>query len=272
LIPETISVREREIIELDVSRIKPGKYQPRVGFDEEKQNELIESIKEKGVVQPIIVRPINGEFELIAGERRLRAAKSLGYEKVPAIVRAADDEQALEIAIVENVQREDLNPIEEARAYFQLNQAFGLSHDDIARKVGKNRATVTNALRLLKLPAEIQEDISSGRISAGHAKAILMIEGGREQKKLRDVIIAKGFSVREAERYIEKLKSPPAHRRKIGLQKSADLVKVEEELMGCLGTHVRIFPGKRKGKIEIEFYSQDDLERILEIMLPKTRR
>jgi len=268
LIPETISMREREIIELEVSRIKPGKYQPRVDFDEEKQTELVDSIKEKGVVQPIIVRPLDGEFEIIAGERRLRAAKSLGYEKVPAIVRAADDEQALELAIVENVQREDLNPIEEARAYAQLNQVFGLSHDDIARKVGRSRATVTNVMRLLKLPSELQEDISTGKLSAGHAKALLMLENSREQKKLRDAIVGRGLSVREAEKYVEKIKSPPAHRRKIGLQKSPELVKMEEELMGRLGTHVSISPGKRKGRIEIEFYSQDDLERILGIILP----
>jgi len=268
LIPETISMREREIIELEVSRIKPGKYQPRVDFDEEKQTELVDSIKEKGVVQPIIVRPLDGEFEIIAGERRLRAAKSLGYEKVPAIVRAADDEQALELAIVENVQREDLNPIEEARAYAQLNQVFGLSHDDIARKVGRSRATVTNVMRLLKLPSELQEDISTGKLSAGHAKALLMLENSREQKKLRDAIVGRGLSVREAEKYVEKIKSPPAHRRKIGLQKSPELVKMEEELMGRLGTHVSISPGKRKGRIEIEVYSQDDLERILGIILP----
>jgi ParB family transcriptional regulator, chromosome partitioning protein len=267
LIPETITVREREIIEVEISRIKPGRYQPRFEFDEEKQKELIESIKEKGVVQPIIVRQSNGEFELIAGERRLRAVKMLGWLKVPALIKNVDDEQALELALVENIQRENLNAIEEAKAYSKLSSEFSLTQDDIAKKVGRNRVTVTNTIRLLKLPVEIQDDISAGKISAGHAKVILMVEGIQFQKKLRDLIISNDLSVRETERYAGRIKTPLVHRQKIGLRKSPDLIKIEEMLRSTLGTQVRIVPGKRKGKIEIEYYSQDDLERILEVIL-----
>lgn len=268
LIPETVTAREREVVEIDIARVKPGKYQPRLEFDKERLQELIESIKEKGVVQPVIVRPVGGEFELIAGERRLRAAKSLGMSSVPAIVKNVDDEQALELAIVENVQRENLNPIEEARAYRTLNDTFALTQDDIAKKVGKSRAAVTNAMRLLRLPEDIQDDISGGRITAGHAKVLLMMDEGRQQRNLRDLVVARGMSVRELERCIERMKAVPTHRRKASLQKSADLLKIEENLMGAIGTQVRIVPGKRKGRIEIEYYSQEDLERILEMLMP----
>jgi len=268
LIPETVTAREREVVEIDIARVKPGKYQPRLEFDKERLQELVESIKEKGVVQPVIVRPVGGEFELIAGERRLRAAKSLGMSSVPAIVKNVNDEQALELAIVENVQRENLNPIEEARAYRTLNDTFDLTQDDIAKKVGKSRAAVTNAMRLLKLPEDIQDDISGGRITAGHAKVLLTMDEARQQRNLRDLIVSRGMSVREVERWIEKMKTVPAHRKKVTLQKSADLMKIEENLRGAIGTQVRIVPGKRKGRIEIEYYSQEDLERILEMLMP----
>ncbi|MCX6357570.1 MAG: ParB/RepB/Spo0J family partition protein [Candidatus Aureabacteria bacterium] len=267
LIPETITMREREVVELELGRIRPGRYQPRTEFDQGKLQEIIDSIKEKGVVQPVIVRQVDGEFELIAGERRLRAAKSLGLERIPAIVKSVSDEQALEIAIIENVQREDLNPIEEARAYQKLTEEFEQTQEEIAKKVGRNRATVANTLRLLRLPAEIQEDIMLGRVTAGHAKVILMLETAALQKRLRDQIVAQGLSVRETERCIERMKAPPAHKRKIGVSKSADLLKIEESLRNCLGTQVRITPGRRKGRIEIEYYSQEDLERILEAIL-----
>jgi len=267
LIPETITHREREIVEVEISRIKPGRYQPRIEFDEEKQKELVESIKEKGVVQPVIVRAANGQFELIAGERRLRAVKSMGWMKIPALIKNVNDEQALELAIVENIQRENLNAIEEAKAYAKLSSEFGLTQDDIAKKVGRNRVTVTNTIRLLKLPAEIQDDISGGKISAGHAKVLLMVEGVHIQKKLRDLIISNDLSVRDTERYAGRLKMPPAHKQKLGLKKSPDLIKIEEILRSTFGTQVKIVPGKRKGKIEIEYYSQDDLERIIEVIL-----
>ena len=270
LIPETITVREREVVEIEISRINPGRYQPRIEFDEEKQKELIESIMEKGVVQPIIVRPINGEFELIAGERRLRAAKSLGWAKVPALIKNVNDEQALELAIVENIQRENLNAIEEAKAYSKLSSEFGLTQDEIAKKVGRNRVTVTNTIRLLKLPVEIQDDISAGKISAGHAKVLLMVEGAQFQKKLKDLIISNELSVRDTERYAARIKKPTVHKQKMGLSESPDIIKIEENLRSTLGTQVRIIPGKRKGKIEIEYYSQDDLERILEVILKQS--
>jgi ParB family chromosome partitioning protein len=272
LIPEDIGFQEKEVIDIKVGRIRPGRYQPRVDFKEEKQNELTASVKEKGLVQPIVVRPINGGYELIAGERRLRAAKDVGLESVPAIIKHANDEEALELSIIENVQREDLNPIEEAKAYMRLNTEFDLTQDDVAHKVGKSRAAVTNTIRLLKLPEDVQRDISEGRITMGHAKAILMLDKVNLQKKMRDRIIAKGMSVREAESYVEGLRTVPVHRRKRVINRSPDLQKIEECIQTALGTKVRIIPGKRKGKIEIEYYSQEDLERILTMVAPEMER
>ena len=269
LIPETVTVREREVLELEISRIQPGKYQPRLEFDKEKLQELVESIREKGVVQPVIVRATDGQFELIAGERRLRAAKELGWTKIPALIKNVSDEQALELAIVENIQRENLNPIEEAKAYLKLSDEFNLTQDDIAKKVGRNRVTVANAMRLLKLPAEIQDDVSKGKISAGHAKVILMLESAPLQRKLRDLVIANDLSVRDTERAAGRIKTPPAHKQKLGIGKSPDLLAIEENLRSTLGTQVTIVPGKRKGRIEIEYYSQDDLERIIEVILKR---
>ncbi|HOE26079.1 MAG TPA: ParB/RepB/Spo0J family partition protein [bacterium] len=268
LIPETVTAREREVVEIDVARVKAGRFQPRLEFDAERLRELVESIKEKGVIQPIIVRPAGGEFELIAGERRLRAAKALGARTLPAIVKNADDRQALELAIVENVQREDLNPIEEARAYRTLGEAFTLTQEEIAGKVGKSRAAVANAIRLLKLPEEVQDDIAAGRLTAGHAKVLLAAADPRQQKALRDLIVARGLSVREAERWIARMQRKPRHRAGAAPRKSAELLKIEENLRGAYGTQVRIVPGRRKGRIEVEYYSQEDLERILEMMLP----
>ena len=269
LIPETVTVREREVLELEISTIQPGKYQPRLEFDKEKLQELVESIREKGVVQPVIVRATDGQFELIAGERRLRAANELGWTKIPALIKNVSDEQALELAIVENIQRENLNPIEEAKAYLKLSDEFNLTQDDIAKKVGRNRVTVANAMRLLKLPAEIQDDVSKGKISAGHAKVILMLESAPLQRKLRDLVIANDLSVRDTERAAGRIKTPPAHKQKLGIGKSPDLLAIEENLRSTLGTQVTIVPGKRKGRIEIEYYSQDDLERILEVILKR---
>lgn len=267
LIPETVRAAGKEAHEIEITRIRPGRYQPRVEFGEDKFKEIADSIREKGVVQPVIVRAVNGDFELIAGERRLRAAKAVGLQRIPAIIKNVNDEQALELAIVENVQREDLNPIEEARAYATLGQEFNLTQEDIAKKVGKNRASVANAVRLLKLPEEIQKDISMARLSAGHAKVLLMLETSGLQKKVRDRILRSGLSVREAERFVERIKAGPAHKRREGYHKSAEILKLEESLRSALGTQVRILAGKRKGRIEIEYYSQDDLQRILEVIL-----
>ncbi|MEJ2745143.1 MAG: ParB/RepB/Spo0J family partition protein [bacterium] len=269
LIPENVTVREREVLEVEVSRIQPGRYQPRIEFDKEKQQELVDSIREKGVVQPVIVRATDGQFELIAGERRLRAVKELGWAKIPALIKNVSDEQAFELAIIENVQRENLNPIEEAKAYLKLSNEFNLTQEDIAKKVGKNRASVANAMRLLKLPAEIQDDVSKGKISAGHAKVILMVDSAQLQKKLRDMVVANDLSVRGTERAAGRLKTQPAHKQKLGIRKSPDLLAIEENLRSTFGTQVSIVPGKRKGRIEIEYYSHEDLERILELVLKK---
>lgn len=269
LIPEDIGSGEKRVIEINLDRIHPGLYQPREDFNEEKLKELVASIKESGLIQPVIVRPVNGDYELIAGERRLRAVKELGLERVPAVIKNAGDEEALELSIVENIQRENLNPVEEAKAYVRLSQEFGLTQEDVARKVARSRTAVANTVRLLKLPEDIQEDISAGRITAGHAKAILMLERASDQKRLRDKIIAKGMSVRETEGYVEKMKSPPIHKIKRGITKSADLLKIEEGLQTVLGTKVRIIQGKKKGRLEIEYYSHDDLERIITIVAPE---
>ncbi len=268
LIPETVTHREREVVEIEIARVRPGKFQPRLEFDAEKLEELVASIKEKGVVQPVIVRPAGGEFELIAGERRLRAAKSLGMHKLPAIVKNVGDGEALELGIVENIQRENLNPIEEAAAYRSLAEKFRLTQDEIAKKVGKSRSAVANSLRLLRLPKDIQDDVAAGKLTAGHAKVLLTLEEEGRQRTLRTLIVSRGMSVREVERWIEKVKSVPERRKKQAAQKSPDLLKIEERLRCAMGTQVRIVPGRRKGRVEIEYYSPEDLDRILELLMP----
>lgn len=262
-IEEISGAETGRIVEIELDKIKQNKFQPRLNFNDDTQKELTASIKEKGLIQPVLVRKLGDEYELIAGERRFRAAKTLNMNKIPAIIRSVTDEESLEISLIENIQREDLNPMDEAKAYKRLTTEFNLSQDDVATKVGKDRTTVANSIRLLNLPEDIQMKIESGEISVGHAKVILGLESVTEQRSVVEKIIKSGLSVRETERAVTNIKEPPVHKRKMAY-KDHQIIELEEHIQRVLGTKVTICQGKKKGKIEIEYYSQEDLERLLE--------
>lgn len=271
LLPE-VKVEGENIREIKISEIKSSRYQPRRYFDPEKQKELADSIREKGIVQPILVRPYKDGYELIAGERRLQASKAVGLDRIPAIVKDVIDSEALEIALIENIQREDLNPIEEAEAYQRLIKEFNLTQESLAKEVGKDRASVANTIRLLKLPLKIQDMVSTGVISMGHARAILGLEDETQQLEACERIIKKGLSVRETEDLVKRVKKESVSRETSTLREpDVMLIACEEDLMRALGTKVSIKQDtKGKGKIEIEFYSPADLDRIMEKIVPKS--
>jgi ParB family chromosome partitioning protein len=252
---------------LKLSEIKPNRFQPRRSFREAELAELMDSIKEKGVIEPVIVRRSGSGYELIAGERRLRACQKLGQEKIPAIIRQAGDQEALEIALIENIQRENLNPIEESRGYERLAREFSLTQEALSKKVGKERSTVANSLRLLALPDEIQKMLEDDQLTAGHARALLTLSDKRKQLSLAQTIISKGLSVREAENLAkgEPIKSAKSSDVKTPRQLDQHFTNIQNEIQRTLGTRVRIVPqGKNKGKIEVEYYSANDFERILQ--------
>ncbi len=254
------------ILSLKASEVRTNKYQPRTEFNREKLDELIRSVKEKGIVQPILVRKTSDGFELIAGERRLRAVKELGIEDIPAIVKDVDDLSSLEISLIENIQREDLNPIEEANAYQRFITDFSFTQDAISNVLGKDRSTIANTLRLLGLPKKIQEYISNSSITAGHGKAILGIPTEEERLRVCNLVVKKALSVRETETLVTKRLGPKRTR---AVTKDSDMTVIEDELRRVFGTRVRILHGKKRGKIQIEYYSKEDLERIIEMLLAK---
>lgn len=258
---------QEKILQIPITQIKTNKYQPRLDFNQDKLKELIESIKEKGVVQPILVRKSADGFELIAGERRLRAAATLGFDKVPAILKNVDDLNMLEISLIENIQREELNPLEEARAFQKFITDFNFTQDKIAKVLGKDRSTIANTIRLLSLPKKIQEYISKNSITAGHAKAILSLPTESDQMRVATLIIKKGLSVREAEALTTKRASGSGHKVVAGTDQH--ISDIEEQLQQILGSRVRIFHGKKRGRIQIEYYSHEDLNRILDILSSK---
>jgi ParB family chromosome partitioning protein len=253
-----------------LTRVRPCPFQPRKEFSAEALRELADSIKEQGIVQPLIVREQNGHLELIAGERRWRAAQLLGLAEVPVIIREADDRAVLELALIENLQRENLNPMEEAQGYAQLIQQFQLKQDEVASKVGKSRAAVANSLRLLKLALSIQDYIRHGQLSFGHAKVILGLSDERQQKVAADKILKEGLNVRQAEGLVAKLQSrEPQTGAKPGLTpltKDAHVADMENRLRERLGTKVSLRYAQGKGALEIAFFSDDELERVLEIL------
>lgn len=254
-----------EVVELDIRKIKPGKEQPRKVFHEGSLKELAASIKEKGVLQPVLVaRAGDGSFGLIAGERRLRAAQLAGLEKIPAIVRQTDPEDSLEVALIENIQREDLGPIETAEAFKRLMKEHGFTQERLADRVGKERATVANYLRLLKLPAEVKKLINDGALGMGHARAVLSVEGRAAQVALAGKIIKGGLSVRQAEALARKR---PASKSKPRKKEDPHVRDLEEKLIRSLGTKVRVRHAGKRGKIEIEYYSLEELDRLLEVLL-----
>lgn len=266
LIPEK-SEQESEspaiAVYLKLDQIKPNPFQPRENFDPQALEELTQSIKEKGVIQPILVRRQGDYYELIAGERRLRAATALNIAEIPAIVKDVADEDSLELSLVENIQREGLNPIEEARAYQYLIDKFNLTQEKISQVLGKARVTIANTLRLLKLPQEIQDDVRNNRISFAHGRALLEIEDPNQQRKLAYEVISNRLSVRELENLI-KNQRPKIIRQRVNQAVPELFLSVfEEELQHILATKVKITKRKKRGHIHIEFYSQADLERIV---------
>lgn len=251
---------------LEISRLVPNRLQPRTDFNAEQLQELVDSVKEKGVLQPILVRRAGEKFEIIAGERRFRAAKQLKLERVPVVIRDVSDQEALVLSIVENIQRQELNPIEEAHAFARLSKEFSLTQEDIARAVSKDRTTVSNILRLLNLPPEVQKAISSGKLSFGHGKALLSLDSVAQQIKLTHLVLSNSLSVRELENYISTKEVGLTRKRKLPKDKDPYVADLENQLQKILGTKVRIFAFKKRGKIVIEYYNDDDRERILGIL------
>ncbi|MDP3790466.1 MAG: ParB/RepB/Spo0J family partition protein [Candidatus Omnitrophota bacterium] len=252
--------KQEKVMNISLKDIKTNKYQPRVQFNEEKLNDLVKSIQEKGVIQPVLVRKSQDGYELIAGERRFRAAKRLNMENIPAIVKEVNDIDMLEIALIENIQREELNPIEEATAFERFVKEFNFTQDKIAQVLGKDKSTVSNIIRLLSLPKKIQDYVSKNSITAGHARALLTLPTENEQYRVCNLIINKGLSVREAEKLVSR-RTSGAKKREV--KKDAGLDDIANQLQHVLGTRVKICHGKKRGTIQIEYYSVEDLNRIL---------
>lgn len=268
LIPEKAEqISTDNVVQIKTNLIKDNRLQPRTYYDEEKLAELVASIKEKGVLQPILVRKIGLDYEVIAGERRLKAARMLGLDSVPALVKVVTDREALVLALVENIQREDLNAIEEAQSFKKLVEEFNFSQEDVAKSVGKDRSTVSNLIRLLKLPDNIQRSIFTGQLSTGHARALLSVDDKMIQEKLFNQAVTNELSVREIERLVkDALDNPSAVLPPVKAKpKNQDVTALEEELQRVLGTKVRV-SGNNKGKIVVEYYSFEDLDRIIGII------
>jgi ParB family chromosome partitioning protein len=262
-IPEEFGIiKEERYAELDVSQLKPNPLQPRMKFDENSINELALSIRESGVIQPVLVVQEEGHFKIIVGERRWRAAQKAGLKKIPVMIRNLPPDKQLEISIIENIHREDLNPLEIALAYHRMAEELGFTQQEIAEKVGKDRTSVTNYLRLLKLPQEIQDALGDGSLSMGHARAILALEESEAQLAAFREIMDKGLSVRNSEKLANKLKERPPRVQR-SLQDPA-LHALQEELLKTLGTKVLISGNRNKGTLKIFYFSLDDLNRIYE--------
>ncbi|HKO99082.1 MAG TPA: ParB/RepB/Spo0J family partition protein [Pyrinomonadaceae bacterium] len=262
--------------EISIELIDASSLQPRSVFDEAKLNELAASITANGVVQPLLVRRRGERFELIAGERRWRAAQIAGLTKVPAVIRNVSDDKVLELALIENIQREDLNPIEEARAYKKLIDTVGLTQETVAERVGRDRSYVTNYLRLLRLPEDLQELLQSGRISTGHARAILGTDQADLQRRLARKVIEQDLSVRATERLVRNLVEPPARTKRAPKREEGDanVRAAETKLRRQFGTQVRIVlaQGSQSGRIEIEFYNASDLDRLYSLLIQAAPR
>jgi ParB family chromosome partitioning protein len=266
LIPDLSALDEKErkslgILDIELDKLVPNEYQPRKVFNDEKLKELAASIKVQGVIQPIIVHRIGTNFGLIAGERRWRAARLAGLKTVPALVREASKRELIEQALIENIQREDLNPLEAAEAFKQLQDEYKLTQEDLAKRVGKERSTITNFLRLLGLPKEIKQHLAAGTLNMGHAKALLSLERLRDQMFAANQIVKKALSVREAEALAARLKNPVKEKK---ARAGAEFKAIEDRLRKSLGTKVSIAAKAKGGKIIIEYYSNEELERILE--------
>ncbi len=252
---------------VSLEQIVPSPLQPRKEFVQAQLSELMDSIREHGIIQPLIVRRVNGKLELIAGERRFRASRELGLKEVPVIVREASDKDVLEMALIENLQREDLNPIEEARAYERLAKDFSMRQEDIAQRVGKNRATVANTMRLLDLCDPVQTFLSTGKLSTGHAKVLLTLKNADAQLRAAEEVIRKGLTVRAAEKLADSIINPPPPKPVLDDNEiSRAIESVEQRLMHHLTTNISVKHGEKKGQIEIDYYGVEDLNRLLALM------
>lgn len=258
-----------EVRLLELGRIRPNPFQPRREFRAEELEELAASIREHGVLQPIIVRAVGGEYEIVAGERRFRACQRLGLATIPSLVRAADDTEMLELALIENIQRQDLNAIEEARAYQQYVQRLDLTQEQAAQRLGKSRSTVANMLRLLDLPSDVQELVSRGTLSMGHARAILAVSDPEAQRSLARRVEAETLSVRDVERLTREWGAAPKSDAgpPIVAERSAHIIDIERRLAEHFGTRVSIRDRLGHGRIGIDYYSADDLERVLDLLM-----
>jgi ParB family chromosome partitioning protein len=252
---------DKYVIEVDVNQIAANPHQPRLQFDDEKLDNLAQSIMAHGVIQPLIVNRNGNQYELIAGERRLQASKRAGLKKVPVIIRQADEKEKLELAIIENVQRHDLNPVEEAKAYHRLMEEFQMSQEEVSAKMGKSRSLVANKVRLLTLPVEIQKGLIEGRITEGHAKAILSVDNPEKQRALYEMILKSNMTVRQVEEKSKEV-SVRSYNRHVAVD--PQLKSLENTLVEALGTKVKISKSGDGGKIVIEYYSQEDLDSLLE--------
>ncbi|MGB9868001.1 MAG: ParB/RepB/Spo0J family partition protein [Bacillota bacterium] len=270
LIPEVEQEPTEGVVEVEVVRIVPNRYQPRKEFDEKGLEELAESIRAHGIVQPVVVRKVGEEFELVAGERRWRAAAKAGLERIPAIVRQLSDAELVEVALIENLQREDLNPIEEAEAYRRLADEFGLSQEEVARRVGKSRPQVANTLRLLELPERVREAVRRGELTRGHAKALLAVEDRELLERLADTVVSRGLSVRETEELVRRAPKVGANqgrrRSEEDVGESAWRREMESRLMERLGTRVRICGDLEQGKVEVYYFNREGLEEVLRML------
>jgi len=269
LIPDIDDIHQisNEYFQCDIDLIQPNRYQPRKHFSEAELEGLSRSIREQGVIQPLLLRKIEDGYELVAGERRLRAARMAGLTQVPCVIKSVSDSQTLEISIIENIQRENLNPVEEAEAYHRLMSEFGLTQDEAAVRVGKSRSAVANFLRIRNLSAAIKQSLIDGDMSMGHARALLGAPNKAHQQAVWQLVKAKGLSVRETEALVKKLKSgKKAPKKKASSSTNIHLSRIAEELSRQYGTKVGIKRQGRKGRVEIEFYSDDDLDRLLGLL------
>lgn len=262
-IPEEYGIlKEEKYAELDIDQLKPNPLQPRLKFSQDSIDELSRSIKESGVLQPIIVAPEGDGYRIIVGERRWRAAQRIGLKKIPVLIRTMSNEKQLEASLIENLHREDLNPLEIALAYQKLIQELDHTQEEIAQKVGKDRSSVTNYLRLLRLPQEIQDCLGEGKISMGHARALLSLEDPQTKISLCQQLIEENLSVRDVEKMIQRLKRKPSAKK--SREADPDLLALQEELLKVLGTKVSISGTQDKGVIKVYYFSMEDLDRIYE--------
>lgn len=264
-----LQAQESGSVYLPISQVEPGLNQPRKNFDDEALEDLAESIREHGIIQPLTVRRLSsGYYQIIAGERRWRAAKKAGLYEVPAVIIEADDRKVMELGLIENLQREDLNPMEEAEGYQVLLTDYGMTQDEVARRMGKSRPAITNALRLTALPPEVREMLIQGQLTAGHGRAVLMVEGSNAQVAFAQHLVEQGLSVRQAETAAKNFTLTPKKKKRSPAEDPNHIYieEVEKSLSGRLGRKVTITAGRKKGRLELEFYNTDDLNELLDLL------